>query len=314
MKIVHIFKMLMKDEKGAVAFLAAVMMAGMLGMAAMTVDIGKIALEKARLKAACDAAALAAARELPSGELALATAQAYLEYNGVSPEEATVTVDIGKGLVTVEARRLVSYSFAKVLGLDSTWVSARSSAVFGAVSAMTGIVPFGVPDQVLEFGREYRLKSAPPDNYSPGNYGALALEFRGATSYRNNLKYGYKGLIKVGDWVETEPGNMSGPTEEGVNYRLNACPHYPKCSLDHYDPNCPRIMMVPIFDPESLDGGRTQVKIVGFAAFLLKGVEGSGKDNVVTGYFLRMVPQDGRKFEIDPGQTNYGLAAARLIE
>jgi hypothetical protein len=310
----RIIGILLKDERGSVALLAAVMMAGMLGMAAMTVDVGKIALEKARLKAACDAAALAAARELPSGDSAVAKAREYLEYNGVSPVEASIAVDIGQGRVTVEARRLVSYSFAKVLGLESTWVSARSSAVFGAVSAMSGIVPFGIPDQVLEFGREYRLKSAPAEDYSPGNYGALALEFRGASSYENNLKYGYKGFIKVGDWVYTETGNMSGPTEEGVNYRLNACPHYPKCTVDHYDPNCPMIMMVPIFDPESLAGGRTQVRIVGFAAFLLKGVEGSGGENVVTGYFLRTIPQDGLKFNIDPSQPNYGLAAARLIE
>ncbi|TYP53770.1 pilus assembly protein TadG-related protein [Thermosediminibacter litoriperuensis] len=305
---------LKKDERGVAALLAAAVIAGILGMTAMTVDVGKMALERARLKNACDAAALAAARELPSADAAERTAMEYLEYNGVSPEEASITVDTVGGRITVEARRRVSHSFGGVLGFESSEVSARSSAVFGAVSGMTGIVPFGIPDQQLEFGREYRLKSAPPDDYSPGNYGALALEFRGAASYENNMKYGYQGMINVGDWVLTEPGNMSGPTEEGVNYRLSRCSHYPKCTVDNYDPNCPMVMMVPVFDPDSLSSGRDQVKIVGFAAFLLKGVEGSGNQNVVSGYFLRIVPQDGLKFTIDPGQTDYGFTASRLVE
>jgi hypothetical protein len=127
------------------------------------------------------------------------------------------------------------------------------------------------------------------------------------------LKYGYDGIVSVGDWISTEPGNMSGPTEDGVNYRLAQCPHTPECTIEHYNPNCPRVCIVPIFDPTSLQG-RDEVQIVGFGAFLLKGVGGGGNECNVSGWFLEMVPPDGLKFTVDPEQADYGLHTARLLD
>nr|WP_238480866.1 pilus assembly protein TadG-related protein [Desulforadius tongensis] len=284
-----------------------------LGLTALVVDVGALVLEKTRLSNACDAAALAAARELPSSTAAELKALRYLEYNGVSPQEAAVTINEDHNSITVEATRTVNYTFARVLGLSSGTVSARSTAVFGAVSSVTGIVPFGIPEQPLVFGQEYQLKAGSHDDYGPGNYGALALEMPGAKSYRNNLMYGYDGVISVGDWVETEPGNMSGPTEEGVKYRISQCPHTPRCTIDNYHRDCPMVMIVPIYDPTVLNG-RDKVHIVGFGAFLLKGVEGQGKKSCVTGYFLEMNPPEGLNYTIDPNQTDYGLHGTKLIE
>jgi hypothetical protein len=301
------------DQKGSALVLAAAMMAVFLGFTALVVDVGTMILEKSRLQNACDAAALAAARELPTVALAEQKANQYLEYNGVVPEEAHVSFDPGGVRVTVEASRRVDYTFARVFGLTNGEVSARASAVFGGVSGISGVVPFGIPDQTLVYGQEYRLKAGSQDKYGPGNYGALALELRGASSYENNLKYGYRGIVKVGKWVMTEPGNMSGPTEEGINYRLNSCPHNPKCTIDHYYPDCPMVMIVPIFNPTPLHG-RDEVQIVGFAAFLLKGVEGRGKESEVSGYFLQMVPPEGLRYTIEPHQSDYGLHAAKLVD
>ena len=173
-------------------------------------------------------------------------------------------------------------------------------------------MPFGIPDQEMTFGVEYQLKAGSQDDYGPGNYGPLALELRGAQSYLNNLKHGYSGTISVGDWIDTEPGNMSGPTYDGVTYRINSCTHSPKCSINSYHSDCPMVMIVPIYEPTSLSG-MSQVKIVGFAAFLLKGVDGSGNDSRVSGCFLEIVPPDGLEFTINPNQEDYGLLQARLI-
>ena len=37
----------------------------------------------------------------------------------------------------------------------------------------------------------------------------------GANNYRNNIKFGYQGVIAIGDYVDTEPGNMSGYKSRG---------------------------------------------------------------------------------------------------
>jgi hypothetical protein len=311
--ILRVFSNLKGNEKGSVLVLAAAMMVAILGSTALVVDLGTLTLEKIRLQNACDAAALAAARELPSRAWAEFRAFQYLAKNHVHPWESDVDFDEDLTEVTVKASRTKDYYFARVLGHNKGKVHAGSTAIFGSVCAATGVVPFGIPDQPLVYGVEYQLKAGSHDDYGSGNYGALAFEFKGASSYENNLKYGYNGKIRVGDWVTTEPGNMSGPTKRGVNYRLNQCPHTPQCTIEHYEKSCPRVMIVPIFDPGTIQG-RDEVQIVGFGVFLLKGVEGSGNESNVTGYFLRMVPPNGIDYELDPHQTDYGLHAAKLLK
>lgn len=313
MKKTTFLKKSINNEKGSVLVLMAAVMVGILGITALVTDIGAVLLERRRLQNACDAAALAAARELPSHHIAEQTALEYLGYNNASSDEASIIVDYSGTKVTVELSRNINHVFARILGIHESQVSARSSAVFGSISGTSGIVPFGIPDQTLTYGSEYQLKAGSHDDYGPGNYGPLALEFTGAKSYENNLKYGYDGIVSIGDWIMTEPGNMSGPTESGVQFRINECNHFPKCSVESYHHDCPRVMIVPIFDPTSLEG-RDEVKIVGFASFLLKDAYDSGNESIVSGYFLEMVPPDGLKYTIDPNQSDYGLHATRLVE
>jgi hypothetical protein len=312
-KVISRLVKLVNEEKGTVLVLVAAALTVILGMTALVVDVGALAIEKTRLKNACDAAALAAAHELPDTILAKQRALEYLGLNHVDAEHAIITFSHDDIKITVEAAKTIDYYFAPVLGLNTGIVTARSTAAYGSVSGMTGVVPFGIPDQPMTFGVEYKLKAGSQDDYGPGNYGPLALELSGAASYLNNLKQGYSGVISVGDWIDTEPGNMSGPTMDGVSYRLNQCPHIPQCSIESYHSDCAKVMIVPIFDPTEL-AGRDQVQIVGFAAFLLKGVEGSGNESQVIGHFLEIVPPEGLKFDLDPDQADYGLRTARLID
>ncbi|NLY50300.1 MAG: hypothetical protein GX062_04775, partial [Firmicutes bacterium] len=303
--IKSVLRRLLREDKGSVLVLVAAALVVMLGFAALVVDIGGVALAKGRLQNACDAAALAAAQELPTITAARQRAMEYLGYNNVDPAEAVISFDPDGTKVIVAAAQHVNFTFARLFSLTGSLVEAEAAATYGGVRSMSGVVPFGIPDQTFVYNQEYKLKAASHDEYGPGNFGALALEFRGAANYRNNLKHGYHGMVSVGDWVSTEPGNMSGPTEDGVNYRLNSCPHTPKCTLESYSPDCPRVMIVPVFDPTEL-AGRDEVQIVGFAAFLLKGVAGSGNQCEVTGYFLEMVPPEDSRFVLAPGEGDYG--------
>ena len=310
--LVSVIAKLRRNENGAILVITAAALVIMLGMTAMVVDIGALALEKTRLQSACDAAALAAAWQLPDAFSARQMARDYLEMNNVNTSEAIISFNTDNTKVFVKASRNIDFRFARVLGINHGVATAKAAAMYGSIKGMTGVVPFGIPDQELAFGEEYQLKAGSHDDYGPGNYGPLALELRGASSYLNNLKYGYDGILSVGDWVETEPGNMSGPTFDGVTYRLNSCTHTPECSINSYHSKCPTVMIVPIYEPASLSG-RTKVKIVGFGAFLLKGVSGKGNNSKVTGYFLEIVPPDGLEYILDPNQNDYGLRTAKLV-
>lgn len=318
--MVDLIRKLSKDEKGLALVLVAAAMTAILGFTALVVDVGALYLTRSRLVNACDAAALAGARELPGGDPEGVTEQ-YLLENGITQEEIDnnvhIQTDINNSNITVGAGRTVDYTFARVLGFTSENVNASATAAYGAVTSVTGAVPFAIPDQQLVFDKQYVLKEGAGGSIEGafrvhGNFGALALGGSGAANYENNLKNGYDSTISIGDWVETEPGNMSGPTRRGVNHRMDRCSH--GCTPHNYVPDCPRVILVPIFDPATLNSGRDDVLIVGFASFLLEGVQGNGKNSVVLGTFLEMAPPPSISYDINPSAPDYGLHATKLID
>lgn len=302
---------MVRDERGAVAVMAALFMTVLLAFAALVVDVGYLYLEKSKLRNAVDAAALAGVQELPaSPSAAQTTAKAYAEMNGVPQDSVTVEVLSGSRAIRVSAAKDVNLFFARILGADYARVSASAAAEIGTVSGMRGLAPFGVVKQDFVFGAQYYLKYGPGPGIGRhhGNFGALALGGRGANNYRKNIIEGYKGKLTVGQWVETEPGNMSGPTVDGVDYRISACNHVPECTFDNFVPGCSKVIYAPVID--SLDvNGRKEVQVVGFAAFFLEGNVKSGADNYVVGRFIKMIV-DG-----DVGDAgDYGVSAIRLTE
>lgn len=309
----RLLRKLLKEEHGVVVVLVSLSMVVLLGSVALVTDFGLLLLNKQRLSNACDAAALAGAQELPNQINAANIAGVYLQKNGVSSEDAEISFPRVNDTTTIQVSAIssVDYIFAKILGHISGTVNASSQSALGGVTSAKGIVPFSIPDQTLQFGVEYTLKEGGGSG-SQGNYGALALGGRGASNYRYNIKNGYTEHISVGDWVDTETGNMSGPTSDGINYRMNQCTY--NCTSDNFQLDCPRVVTVPIYDPNTLGNGRTQIKIVGFALFLLNGVDGHGNKSVVHGYFLNSVPPSSSNASTEPGQRDYGLHITRLIK
>lgn len=309
MKYVQQSNQTLLKEDGSVLVIFTIFLIVLFGFAALVIDYGGLKLEERRLVNVVDAAALAGAWELPNQNQAENVAKEYAEYNGASDQEITVTFP-NHGEIQVEARREKEYFFGRAIGTPVGNARAVATAIRGSVSSAKGIAPFGIPEQILDYGVEYELKSG--DINSPGNFGALALGGRGARIYRDNIKYGYGGIVRIGDTVETQPGNISGPTSQGVNYRINRCTHTPACTFDEHHRECERIIIIPVYEPQ-VSQGRDEVVVSGFAAFFLKGVDGQGNQSIVRGNFIEMVPE-GYYVEIDPDQDSYGMEKVKLIQ
>ncbi|SHI34908.1 hypothetical protein [Desulfofundulus thermosubterraneus] len=74
---------------------------------------------------------------------------------------------------------------------------------------------------------------------------------------------------------------MSGPTQ-GIDERLARCKN--NCTVDHFEPGCPKILIIPVYDPSGTLHGRSQVKVEGFAAFLVDRADSekaAGKGRIV---------------------------------
>jgi len=121
---------IIKNEDGQVLVLTTLLLVVLLGFAALTIDIGRVYITKSKLQNAADAAALAGALDLPNSSTAISTAIDYAGKNGAQESETTPNSPYDQDLTKIEVtcRKTVSYTFARVLGLKQTDVSARAVA------------------------------------------------------------------------------------------------------------------------------------------------------------------------------------------
>ena|GEM_PF-364558 len=304
----------MKREKGQIAVMVALFMLVLIILFSLVADVGKVYLWQKKLEMATDAAALAGGQEyglkFSSLELqssaqdqARAVAIFYAGLNGADTNNVTVTFndelnDTSPGTdqiaetVQVDATMMVPLMFAKIMGIESKRISAQAATRIGGATGVGGAAPWGPPDMNYQICLRYIIKrghdSKLPEGGGSSNYSALALgDQQGADWYRDNITPGppgFTGILRVGQMITTEPGNMEGPTAQGVGggglvpvekSRLGACPHTPKCDGCNYVPGCPRIVVVPIVN--IFANGRIDRPIIRFEAFLLD--ENSLDDN-----------------------------------
>lgn len=133
---------LLRQERGQVVALLAVVLVVLIGSAALVIDVGRAYLAKRHLQASADAAATAGALELPDPAAALAYAENYSGRDGARndndklPSVSTTVITKCLSLapcspvnaVQVDQTTVVPTLFAKVLGIDSFTISARATA------------------------------------------------------------------------------------------------------------------------------------------------------------------------------------------
>ncbi|MCL5038829.1 MAG: pilus assembly protein TadG-related protein [Firmicutes bacterium] len=307
-----------RDERGMVAIFFALTMAVLMGFSAVSLDAGNLYVTRQRLMDVADAAALAGVQFLPEDPWqARNTAEQYAVQNGLPSDQVLAEVAPGGTSLKVTVGRTVSFHFAPVLGQKYTEVQAVATASVGQLTSLNGVVPLGVERGSFTFGETYSLKLGPgsssPDPHH-GNFHALALGGKGASVYRENLSHGFSQVLRVGDTVETEPGNMAGPTQEGISARLRDDGEE---TWESYGRQSRRRVYVPIVDSFDVNG-RKEVKIVGFAAFFLEEEEDEddGPDHdhhsvVIKGRFVREYREgEMGDFSCD---DDFGLRALRLI-
>lgn len=288
---------MLKDEKGAIMVLTSIVMIVVLAVSSLVVDVGVVEIKKARISAVADAASLAAVSELALGNEDIEEiAYIYCEQNGIYRDKVRVVINTG---VEVFIDDEVQSIFSKIMGVEQIPTSVKAKAIFGAVSEVnSGIRPVAVEKQEFVYGQEVILKSG-DTNYS-GNFGAVELGGNGANNYRYNIIHGYNGTLAVGDKIDTEPGNMTGPTEQGIKHIVNN----DNSTIEDYTKNSPRLWVIPVVDTLSVEG-RKEVTIVGFAQFFVQDTNNKGE---IIGRFIRNVANG----KITEGQIDYGLIAVKL--
>lgn len=315
-----------KDEGGALV-LAAIAMVVLLGFAALAIDVGAMLTARNQLQGAVDAAALAGASGLivSQGEatnraIALAGVNTCINQN-VAITAANVTFPTASR-VRVQANRLLDLFFARVLGRNTANITAVAVAENGALSGSGNIKPWAIPDSNYVLGELIILKAGDPNGGASGTGPSVfypvdfppvnkGTPITGATAYEDAIVNGSSMSIDVGDILKVEPGNMVGPTGQGVDYLISQDPGaswnpsmnqvvstYPGYSS-------PRIIKIPFYDPCCPpEPGRDTVTITRLGAFFLEGMQGRN----VYGRFIEEITSG----TFGPGPS--GLYGVKLVE
>jgi len=400
----------LSSRRGSVMVYTALLLTVLVGMVALTLDVGRMTIARQRAQMVCDSAALAGAwyltgeqssvrvntgSGLPTtgdGQAALTAKYAALANNEASPAWATSTADGSLPGVTVtfppypsqsgyvtsdagtqvpvrlgEAIRAqatvnVPMMFARVFGITQARVAASATAIVGLtpnnptpVTVTGSALPFAVADTAIwnqavnppivniQMGDQVALKvtsaNDPAGFIGSGNFLAVAFSGdRGGNAYRDRIANASPPATFVLNQeilLMTEPGNMSGPTSQGLTTRLsNDVYPYPSADgtawsswLASYDPytgnrtSTKRIGIVPIIqDPGGDLHGRSSVTLVGFAGFFIEGFETvtyEGNEYVrLTGRFAGGVYTANGITWLDPGVSppySSTVTSVRLI-
>lgn len=135
-------------------------------------------------------------------------------------------------------------------------------------------------------GTELMIRAGTGNNIEPTNYFSWKVgEGVGADWYRDGVVNGVDTVMHWGDPLIQEPGNMSGPTTQGVDELIL------KDSGASWDTGCncvkgsafgtsPRVVAIPLYDPEYYARGKAtgrtaDFKVANWLGFFVEGRQGN---------------------------------------
>ena len=308
----------------AIAFILVAIVCG------IVIDVGSVYIEKSSSQNAADAAVYAASTVLPaqvgnSAEIQQVydIALDYAAKNGfdASCVEAVELEDIFNGKyygVRVRLKSDVPYYFGPIVGLDGTTVMKSAKVSLEPVTASSAVVPLGIDASKLSDvlattpGTDLVIKYDGGGG-TEGFYGALDLDGvqgGGARDFESWLAFGYDGVLRMGDVLPTESGNMAGATTDAFWARYNQCTHFASqggCNEINFDINCPRVVTIIVYT--LVDSNTVQVD--GFVPFILKGLNGNGE---IVASKITIRTNEGDTDGVLGGIGDYGIYRTRLVE
>jgi len=274
------YALLKRAKRGQMLVILTILIPVLLGVVAMAVDISTFDWTWSRMQSAADAAVLAGASNLPtSPSRAIATATAYAITDGMVAAEVSTPVVAADNLsISITLTRSVPYYFGRVLGLTASPVVVTATAALFTTGSVTGSMPIGLSFQTTyAYGQAITLQ---PGGGTANSWGALALGCTGASCYSNNLANGYPGTLTVGDTVQNDPGNKTGPTGTGIAARITAGQTVdPGGTWSDHTMTDPRAVIVPVVDWTGCSGS-CNGPIMGFSSVWIVGGSG-GSINIV---------------------------------
>ena len=288
-------------EAGQAIIVFVLFLTVLLCFVGVVIDGGMYYVEKRNMQGVADSAVMAAVRELPrSSTAASARASEYVGRNAASDGELErITFSDANRRVSVTVGKTGTQNFGAILGMDAPDISARATARVQMMGARPGMLPIAFMRDRFTIGENEEIKWDDPGG---GNRGAIAPqkqptcnEASGANDFRDLIKGEKYGGVDacatpIAETIDTEPGQMAGPTRDGFNTRL-AGNHQSFDDVFKVDPltgfhtiedvDSPRIGIVPIIENSNgsntwPNGRSSPVRILGYMIVYIGNTEMAG--------------------------------------
>jgi Putative Flp pilus-assembly TadE/G-like len=298
-----------RRQEGQALLMTVLFLAGLLGMAALVLDVGSWFREKRQLQATADAAALAGAQVLP-GSPASATALAvkFADANGGGVSSSGVSISSGlsaNDTITVQAKSTSPGFFSRVLGVDVVDIGASAAARAALPQEAMYAAPMVVSDKhpLLKgggcpcFGDETTLPFDPLG--APGAFGMLDLAGDGGavgTSAESAwILHGFDKYLPLG-WYDSDPGAKfsSSDVQGALQDRVGT------------------VLLFPVFHVLTGTGSNAQYEIVGWVGFHLDSYTVHGNNATLSGYFTTYIAK-GIQATSGSSEPDFGVRTIQLI-
>ena len=198
----------LKNQKGSVLVLFALVLTVILGFVGLAVDLGNLNVQKTIMQNAVDAAVLAGGQELPSTVQAAAKANQYLTSNNENPANATVTFSNGNQQINITLTRNVSTFFMGVLGIQTVPISVTAA---GLLAGAGGPFNYGIfSQQNLNInGSNYSITGSVHSDKNI-NINGSSITITGTAEAKGNITTNGSG-INIGSRSANATGNIPMP-------------------------------------------------------------------------------------------------------
>jgi hypothetical protein len=297
-----------RSESGQTIAVVVFFLFAMIALAGAVLDVGAWFRADRQLQNVADAAALAAAQELPQEPgAATSTAITYANKNGgaisagnvkfsrTTTDNDTVAVDVSDEVPTV---------FTKLLGIETVTVAAAAKARASTMGEAKYVAPIAVdikhpllqcaPEPCFDQATTLDLRKT-----GPGAFRLLNLDdTHGGTGQQilaDWIRGGYNDYLPL-DWYFQDAGAKFNASE--VTAAL--------------DDRLGDELLFPVYDAVTGSGTNFEYHVVGWVGFVMTGFKGQGSGGTIDGYFTK-VTWDGLE-STDPSQPSFGARTITLVE
>ena len=307
---------LRRDSGQAMVFIA-VILTGLVGMAALVVDVGSWYQADRKIQTAADAGALAGAQHLPTDRPAaqsVAIDYAHRNYAGASVSPTFPSA----GEIDVTATAMTPGFFARVISsaFNSVQVKAHARAAVSVPPTMKNVAPIAVKNTAACavtnpgcYGQTVTV-SFDESQVSTSTIGLINVECysdsatgcdagqTGGSELKNEIENGWPQPLPANKWYGVKTGETIGPVRQGLQDAADRA----------------QVLFFPVFDQVG-NGGRS-FHIIGWAAFVIDptGVNWGSQTRQLTGHFVTFIATDLAGGGTLDGATDFGVHVITLTQ